>query len=182
MPGYVIHLTIAKEYIKKHKIDNRIEFLKGTIAPDGNKNKVESHYSIHGTSSGANLYLYLKDNKLDNDYNKGYFLHLLADLLFYNKYFRFIEEDRLDIDEIHRDYDRINKYMLEEFDFKEDEIELIQNKYWIVENEEPKYLKIDKINEFIDIVSNYDIDSLANNVIQMKENYMQIFGVDYYEG
>ena len=101
MPGYVIHLAIAKEYIKKHKIEDRIEFLKGSIAPDGNQNKVESHYSIHGTSSGSNLYLYLQKNKLDNDYNKGYFLHLLADFLFYNKYFRFIEEDRLDINEIH---------------------------------------------------------------------------------
>lgn len=181
MPGYVIHLAIAKEYIKKHKIEDRLEFLKGSIAPDGNQNKVLSHYSIHGTSSGSNLYLFLQKNKLDNDYNKGYFLHLLSDLLFYNKYFRFIEEDRLDINEIHRDYDRVNKYMLEEFDFNEDEKELIKNQYWIVENEEPVYLKIDKINEFIDIVSNYDIDVLEKEVLNLKEDFIQIFDTTYYE-
>ena len=87
----------------------------------------------------------------------------------------------MDINEIHRDYDRVNKYMLKEFDFDEDEKELIKNQYWIVENEEPVYLKIDKINEFINIVSNYDIDVLEKEVLNLKEDFIQIFDTTYYE-
>ena len=36
MAGYVIHLAIGEEYIRKHKYDikDRKEFLKGIVAPD----------------------------------------------------------------------------------------------------------------------------------------------------
>ena len=36
MPGFVIHIAIAKEYERKHKneIKNTEEFIKGAIAPD----------------------------------------------------------------------------------------------------------------------------------------------------
>ena len=36
MPGYVIHLAVAKEYAKKHKkeIENYNKFIDGVIYPD----------------------------------------------------------------------------------------------------------------------------------------------------
>lgn len=36
MPGFTIHIAVAKEYIKKHKdeIKNEEEFIKGIIDPD----------------------------------------------------------------------------------------------------------------------------------------------------
>ena len=36
MPGFTIHIAIAKEYAKKHKkeIINEEEFVEGTISPD----------------------------------------------------------------------------------------------------------------------------------------------------
>ena len=36
MPGFTIHIAIAKEYARKHKeeIRNIDEFIEGTIAPD----------------------------------------------------------------------------------------------------------------------------------------------------
>ena len=52
MPSFVIHLAIGKEYIKKNKIKNEKEFLRGSIAPDFkndwksiNKEKKESHFT-----------------------------------------------------------------------------------------------------------------------------------------
>ena len=34
MPGYVIHLAIAKEYIRNFRVKDEKEFLKGSLAPD----------------------------------------------------------------------------------------------------------------------------------------------------
>ena len=36
MPGFVIHIAVAKEYINKHKneIKDEKEFLNGVVAPD----------------------------------------------------------------------------------------------------------------------------------------------------
>ena len=45
MPGYVIHIAIATQYIKKHNnIKNEEEFIKGTIYPDSVSEKKLTHY------------------------------------------------------------------------------------------------------------------------------------------
>ena len=57
MPGFTIHLAVGKRYIEKHKkqIKNENDFMKGTIAPDLDKdfsqiekNKSKSHYGKWG--------------------------------------------------------------------------------------------------------------------------------------
>lgn len=45
MPGFQIHIAIGKRYIKKHKIENTKDFLRGTIAPDFVEDKSKSHYT-----------------------------------------------------------------------------------------------------------------------------------------
>ena len=39
MPGYVIHLAIAKKYLEKNKTENYNEFIDGVIYPDETDNK-----------------------------------------------------------------------------------------------------------------------------------------------
>lgn len=39
MAGYLIHIIIGEEYIKKHIVENEEEFIKGTIYPDSVKIK-----------------------------------------------------------------------------------------------------------------------------------------------
>ena len=86
MPGYVIHLAIAEEYLRKHseKKEDYKEFINGVIEPDGVKDKSLTHYGPK--SSKSNLAEYLKVNNIDNSFSRGYFLHLLTDYLFYNRY------------------------------------------------------------------------------------------------
>ena len=56
MPGFVIHLAVAKEYMQKHKdeIKNEEEFMRGILEPDLisdlNKNisKGKTHYGKNG--------------------------------------------------------------------------------------------------------------------------------------
>lgn len=111
MPGYVIHLSIAKEYIRNFRVNNEEEFLKGTLAPDllsTNGDKRATHYSDK-TSSEVNLKKFLKTNKTNTSYMEGYFLHLIVDYLFYNKYFK--EADS----RIYNDYDILNKELIEKY-------------------------------------------------------------------
>ena len=103
MAGYVIHLAVAESYIKKHEDDikdyNR--FIEGVIFPDSISDKSITHYGEK--SSKTDLKAFLEDNKIDNDYNKGYFLHLVTDYIFYNKLLKYFSKD------IYNDYDILNE-------------------------------------------------------------------------
>ena len=68
MPGYVIHLCVAKEYVKKHGIKNENKFYDGTVFPDTQGEKGETHYSRKG-SAETDLCAFLQDKKLDTDFN-----------------------------------------------------------------------------------------------------------------
>ena len=86
MPGYVIHLAVAEEYLKKHPIpkENYTDFIQGVIFPDSVTDKSLTHYG--NGSSESNLYKFLLQNQIIDSFKRGYFLHLLTDYLFYNKY------------------------------------------------------------------------------------------------
>ena len=88
MAGYVIHLAVAKEYLRNFRIKDEKEFLRGIIAPDllSHGDKTTTHYSEHG-GSGVNLKEFLKHNSISTEYMQGYFLHLVTDYLFYDTYF-----------------------------------------------------------------------------------------------
>ena len=78
MPGYVIHLAVAEEYLKKHKDkdEDYNEFINGVIFPDSIKDKLLTHYGEK--SSVSNLYEFLKANKLENILKKDLTTHLFG--------------------------------------------------------------------------------------------------------
>ena len=102
MPGYVIQLAVAKEYLRKNKKELNKDFLKGSIAPDLTTDKTKTHYGK--SPAYTNLSKSLKQNKLESDYDKGAFLHLVTDYLFYNKYL-----EKLEKPQIYKDYDYYGK-------------------------------------------------------------------------
>ena len=132
MPGYVIHLAIAKEYIRNFRVKDEKEFLKGSLAPDllSTDDKKETHYTQTG-SSDVNLKKFIKENKINTCYMEGYFLHLIVDYLFYNVYFP-NHDSRL-----YNEYDITNKELIEKYainipeevkdcvNFKEGELEIL---------------------------------------------------------
>ena len=109
MAGYVTHLAIAEEYLKKHKDvkEDYDEFIKGVIYPDSVTDKSLTHYGIK--SSKVILKDFLQDNEIYNSYMRGYFLHLITDYLFYNKYLEKFTKD------IYNDYDILNKRLIEKY-------------------------------------------------------------------
>ena len=112
MAGYVIHLAVAEQYIKKHKdeIDDYNKFIEGVIYPDSIKDKSITHYGEK--SSKVKLKDFLKEHRVDTCFEKGYLLHLITDYLFYNKFLEYFSKD------IYDDYDMSNRYLIDKYGVK----------------------------------------------------------------
>ena len=161
MPGFVIHIAIAKEYIKKHNdIDNIEEFIKGNIEPDLTKDKAKTHYGKSPTYT--NLKEFLLHNKLDNDINKGKFLHLITDYLFYNLYLKDVPvKGTKEI--LHNDYDIINEELISKYNIKLLE-EIKHNVYY--KEGKPNILTLDIATKVINEISDLDINQVKEGVLK----------------
>ena len=167
MPGFTIHLACAKEYLRKHKneIKDEEEFTKGNIAPDYNtiikgQDKSVAHYGKWGIYENyTDLNKFLADEKVDisKDYWKGYFFHLLVDYYFYNIYFKNENAEKIKNSEFFApDFDILNEPLITKYS-----IEVIDelSKYMkFVDKKETKYLKLDKIVDFIDKMTDFEIE------------------------
>lgn len=158
MPGYVIHLAVAEEYLKKNtdKKEDYNKFIEGVIAPDDVEDKSLTHYGK--TSSKTNLYEYLKENKVNTSYDRGYFLHLLTDYLFYNKYLEYFSKD------IYNDYDILNSYLIPKYNIKIPE--KVKNRASFKKGA-TKILSEKLVDKIINEISDYDID---DTIMQIKED------------
>lgn len=155
MPGYVIHLAVAEEYLRKHenKPEEYDEFIEGVIFPDSVKDKSETHYGAK--SSVSNLYEFLKENKIDNSFKRGYFLHLLTDYLFYNRYV-----DRMSKD-MYNDYDILNGMLIEKY--KVVLPEKVKDSVFFKEGE-LVILSMEIITKLVSDISEMDLDEIAEDV------------------
>lgn len=155
MPGYVIHLAIGKIYAQNNQINNLKDFERGIIGPDMSKNKAKSHFGPYSSQPGLNEFL--KINGISNSYDEGYFLHLVTDYLFYNRFL-----DRWDTT-IYDDYDRLNSKLMEKYRIvlPEEVQEKIKFK-----NGEMSILNEEELYKFINSVGKIDI----RQMISQKEN------------
>ncbi len=101
MPSVSMHLAIAKRYADNHPNDIKdlARFMRGSIEPDFKKNlaeirtrkeKMDTHFYEKIDSDCIDFPKFFNNApiKIEDDYWKGYFLHLVADQLFYNDDFR----------------------------------------------------------------------------------------------
>lgn len=155
MPGYVIHLAIAEEYLNKHKnnLEDYDEFINGVIYPDTIEDKSLTHFGAK--SSLTNLYDFLKVNTIEKSFERGYFLHLVTDYLFYNKYI-----DRMSKD-IYNDYDILNESLKERYNVKLPE--LIKDTVVFKEGK-LVILSLELIQKMIEDISNMNLDIIAKEV------------------
>lgn len=166
MPGFVIHIAIAKEYLKKHdNIENVEEFIKGNVAPDLTDDKTKTHYGKSPTFTNLNQFLI--HNKIDNSFNKGIFLHLIADYLFYNHYLKSIPvQGSKEI--LHNDYDLINKELIEKYN-----IELLDNikQYVFCKDGKPQILTLNLITKVIEEISSLNLEEVEQEVIEKNKKW-----------
>ncbi len=155
MAGYVIHLAIAEEYLRKHNDikEDYEEFIKGVIYPDSVTDKSLTHYGIK--SSKVILKDFLQDNEINNSYMRGYFLHLITDYLFYNKYLEKFSKD------IYNDYDILNKRLIEKYNVVLPEN--IQNNVFYKEGE-TKILTMELAIKIIDEISDLNLNAVEKEI------------------
>ena len=165
MPGFIIHLATANEYIRKYPKDikNKNDFLEGSIAPDltTKEGKKETHYGQ--SSAEVELRKYLMSNSVESDYDKGYFLHLVTDYLFYNYYLNEIRKPQ-----IYEDYDVTNKTLIEKY--KIDLPEKVKDKIFF-KNGNPEILTVKLACKVIDEVSEYTLEEIAKEVIEGSDRW-----------
>jgi len=166
MPGYVIHLAVAEEYLRKHnsKKENYDEFIEGVILPDNTDDKLKTHYGKG--SSNTNLYKFLLSNELNNSRNRGHFLHLLTDYLFYNQYIEYFSND------IYNDYDILNPKLIDMY--KVTLPSKIKNQVFFKENGTLKILTFELVQNLIENISSLNIDTVANEVKLFPEKWTAI--------
>ena len=159
MPGYVIHLAIAKKHIEINGIKNAEKFIKGTIDPDILKQQgIDSHY---GYSNNPNFKEFFEEHSLQTDYNRGYFLHLATDYLFYNKFL-----DKWD-PSIYEDYSILNRRLVERYG-----IEIPEEIKKDAEFKEGKLsiLEYDSVIEFIETTAKIPLEEIIKRkLISLQE-------------
>ena len=187
MPGFNIHLAIGKRYIEKQKnkkdvIKNENSFYNGLVAPDLVNDKKISHYTTETNKNNLKKYLlgkvrldlYLKDNKVETDFEKGVFLHLLTDYLFFNKFFEKEFIKNIDYQDFVRDlyysYEMTNEYLNKKYniDFSIFGDRLEKN---IRKNKKEKKLEDSDLKEKKLIFSEKDLDEFIEKIssINIKE-------------
>ena len=187
MPGFNIHLAIGKRYIEKQKnkkdvIKNENSFYNGLVAPDLVTDKKISHYTTETNRNNLEKYLlgkvrldlYLKDNKVETDFEKGVFLHLLTDYLFFNKFFEKEFIKNIDYQDFVRDlyysYEMTNEYLNKKYniDFSIFGDRLEKN---IRKNKKEKKLEDSDLKEKKLIFSEKDLDEFIEKIssINIKE-------------
>ena len=187
MPGFNIHLAIGKRNIEKQKnkkdvIKNENSFYNGLVAPDLVTDKKISHYTTETNKNNLEKYLlgkvrldlYLKDNKVETDFEKGVFLHLLTDYLFFNEFFEKEFIKNIDYQDFVRDlyysYEMTNEYLNKKYniDFSIFGDRLEKN---IRKNKKEKKLEDSDLKEKKLIFSEKDLDEFIEKIssINIKE-------------
>lgn len=156
MPSLVMYLAIAKKYMEKHPEENEEEFIEGILAPDRKRNvRAERHKLHYGSSHNPNLNEFYKKNGLGSSYNRGYFLNLLTDYLFYNKYLQEYSAD------IFYDFKRMNKRIEDKYEVHVPEELENRVKY---KDGELKVVDEDEVYKFIDSVGQLDLEKYKEQV------------------
>lgn len=170
MAGYVIHLAIGEEFIRLHpdEVKDYDAFIEGIISPDGVPDKSLTHYGPK--TCMVNLKEYFNDKDIKIDFDKGYFLHLVTDYLFYNKFL-----EKFSKNGIHEEYDVINAELENEFKVKIPK--KIKDRVFYKEGK-TEILDLQKTIKFIKDVAKYNLEDIKTAVINGDENWLKIRPLD----
>lgn len=163
MPSHLIHFCLANEYAPKYKVKNKKEFLEGTFYPDNVDIKGKTHYSPY-YSSDTDLYKFLQDKKLDSSFNEGYFLPLVADCVFYKKYFA--DHRNFERAILLNDFDILSPKLIEHYHVTEFPDWVAKS--LVCQNGETVEYHYDKVLQFMEEVLNYELHQLAERILREK--------------
>lgn len=106
---------------------------------------------------------FLNNNEIVNSFDRGCFLHLVTDYLFYNYYLEYYSKQ-----EMYHDYDVLNKRLIEKYKVVLPNI--IKDKVYYIEGE-TKILKYDLAIKIIEEISGMDLDKIAKEVKEKRKEW-----------
>ena len=175
MASLMIHQAIGEEYCKKHNIRDVKSFLLGNLAPDLVKDKSITHFSkirlgnktyTESILNKINLPLSSKNLDITDDYQRGQFLHLVSDYVFFYQYLlnnpKYKEVEHLNQlfirDLLYRDYYRINLWIMK--NYPDLDLSQIPSNAQITRDDATEILSIPAISKLIDICSEAYLDTI----------------------
>ncbi len=183
MPSLLIHVAIANEYLKKNIVADKDEFYKGVYAPDilglqGKQEKELSHFSEphadgelwEELAKKVNVLQYLQARKIDNDYERGYFLHLITDYYFFANFIKGMPfKKHQDFVKIYPDYECVVDEIKEVYGAQ------ITNTPWdnMRRDGEPVLFTRKKLHHFIAICANINLDKIADAVLNYPDEWKE---------
>lgn len=182
MASFNIHIAVGNLYQKNNKIKNKQEFFYGIVEPDMVEDKRLTHFSreiikssiIRSLERKVNLVEFLNNYNISSDYNKGWFLHLVTDYLFYNY---FLDKDYLKSvthkefsRDIYHSYDDVNDYLINKYHLVYPSVEvehyINKNRDSLTNDEHKNILPFEKLDEFILKVANINLE---NYILKIKK-------------
>lgn len=177
-----LHLAIAKKYLEQHKNLNYEDVMKGTLYPDVVKEDDKTHYTEKNRGSDnvshvrgkVNLYNFLKDHSKLNDFELGWFLHLVTDYLFFEECFtkeyllsKSYEEF---CKELYHAYYCVNLYMEEKYNVNKEDFKEYPSEYYPGIPYEDCILPKEMVDNFIKRVSSIDLEKYIEKIKDKKQN------------
>lgn len=177
-----IHIAIAKKYFEKHPEINYEDLIAGSIYPDAADNNDESHYTeedrgndnLSHIRSKVNLYRFLLEHNNLNDFELGWFLHLVTDYLFFEECFT--EEYLLNnsyekfCKDLYYAYEHLNLYLSREYHIIDKDYQAYPSEYYPGKEYKDCILPKEIIEKFIKRVSIIDLDKYIKKILKHQYN------------
>jgi hypothetical protein len=192
MASLMLHMAIAGKYCEVNKVDNILEFVSGNLAPDILPDKDSNHY-LSGYFPSAyreaimnrvNLSAFCKANRLISDYNRGFFLHLLTDYVFYTQYLRNLDtyKNMSDIPDeemkimMYLEYDRVSYYLVNKYS-KYINLDILQPIARRTDSSPMEIFSEEGIDKFIDFCIHLDLDAVYEGI--KNKDYSLICNINF---
>ena len=189
LASLMIHQIVGEEYCKRNGISSSFSFLMGNLMPDLINDKKATHYSarcVNGTYTNSiknkvDLQAFCEDKSLDSNFNKGMFLHLITDQVFFYHYllnnpkYREIEnEDQLWIHaKLYRDYYRNNKYLMDKYTDAKLYYLPSAAKQTRDDIDQMERLSNEDIDRIIDMCAGVDLEKAYETITQMTRDLLE---------
>lgn len=182
MANATIHLAVAKKYLEKNQSINYPDFIAGTLYPDAVEDSNKSHYTSpnRGTDNlsrlrgRVNLPAFLEEHENLTDFELGWFLHLVADYLFFNDYFASSYLESITHQEFCKElyfaYDHISNYLTEKYHITKEDYQAYPKQYYPGLPYENCLLKLAEVDNFITRVSSIDLPKYMKKIKTAKTN------------
>lgn len=177
-----IHLAIAKKYLQNNLGHNYEKVIAGTIYPDAAENNDKSHYTNKNRGSDnvshvrgkVNLYAFLEEHEVFDDFELGWFLHLITDYLFFEECFtiKYLEENSYEkfCEDLYFAYSCLNSYLSEKYAITDDDYKAYPSVYYPGIPYQDCILSCKAIDEFIERVSLIDVSLYIDKIKANKKN------------